>query len=252
MIRRLEAGNYHQPFKGPFTINRVEPGAILADEAGDSAFGQLSNIDHATLAKRLTIKMHEHVNDEIFSYVWKGVSYHKDSAGFEAPIEPGKLMLMNAGESFWHEEKTEDEAVEMLQIFFRPREADLPAQIQFHDKPTDNRDWYEMVGPEGSGAPLFIRQSGYVLDAHPEAGDILEIPQYDGMKPFLYVLDGSIQVSDFTVGKQEAVTDLEEALPPLKALEKSTVVLFVVDLEAKGSMAGTISGKAYQRKGSAK
>ena len=52
----------------------------------------------------------------------KGTSYHKDSAGFEAPIAPGKLMMMNAGESFWHEEKVKEEYVEMLQIFFRPYE----------------------------------------------------------------------------------------------------------------------------------
>ena len=47
---------------------------------------------------------------------------------------------------------------------------DLPPNIQFHDKLMDNRDWYEMVGPEGSGAPLVVRQSGYVLDAHPKDG----------------------------------------------------------------------------------
>jgi len=57
------------------------------------------------MKKGLTIKIHEHVNDEILSYVSSGVMHHKDSADFDAPIARGKLMLMNAGESFWHEEK---------------------------------------------------------------------------------------------------------------------------------------------------
>jgi quercetin 2,3-dioxygenase len=84
-------------------------------------------------------------DDEILSYIWTGVTHHKDSAGFEAPIARGKLMMMNAGESFWHEEKVKEDAVEMLQIFVRPNETNLPPKIQFHDKPVDNHDWYVMV-----------------------------------------------------------------------------------------------------------
>ncbi|TQR10345.1 pirin family protein [Psychrobacillus soli] len=247
MIQVLRAGNHYQPFRGPFTITRIQPSDIFEESIEDSVFGTLSNIDHAVMKKGLTIKMHEHVNDEIFSYVWKGTSYHKDSAGLEAEISPGKLMMMNAGVSFWHEEKVKEEYVEMLQIFFRPREANLPPNIQFHDKPTNNRDWYEMVGPEGSDAPLIVRQNAYVLDAHPRAGDILQVPSYEGKKPFLYVLSGSIQIGDYIVNKQEAVTDLEKDLPGLKAQEDTTIILFAVDMDAPAFSGGTISGISMQR-----
>lgn len=247
MVQILRAGKHYQPFRGPFTITRIQPSDILDVETNDTAFGPLSTIDHAIMKKGLTIKMHEHVNDEIFSYVWKGTSYHKDSAGFEAQIAPGKLMMMNAGISFWHEEKVKEEAVEMLQIFFHPNAANLTPNIQFHDKPVDNREWYEMVGPEGSGAPLVVRQSGYVLDAHPRKGDVLHVPQYEGLKPFLYVLDGSIRIGDDTVHKQEAITDLENSLPPFTAIEDTTVVLFVVDMNAVVSKSGTISGMVKQK-----
>ena len=131
------------------------------------------------MKKGLTIKMHEHVNDEILSYISAGVTYHKDSAGFEVPIARGKLMMMNAGESFWHEEKVKEGEVDMLQIFVRPNKTNLSPEIQFHDKPVDNSDWYVMVGPEGSEAPLYLRQNVYILDAHPKAGEELEIPIYD-------------------------------------------------------------------------
>ena len=150
MLQKLEAGSHAQPFRGPFTITRVQPGDILGDITGDTAFGPLAIIDHAVMKKGLTIKMHEHVNDEILSYISTGVTHHKDSAGFEAPIARGKLMMMNAGAGFWHEEKVKEDEVEMLQIFVRPKETDLLPEIQFHDKPVDNRDWYVMVGPEGS------------------------------------------------------------------------------------------------------
>lgn len=242
MLQKLSVGNHAQPFKGPFSITRIQPSDILEKDISDSAFGPLSNIDHAVMKKGLTIKMHEHVNDEIFSYVWKGTTYHKDSAGFEAPIAPGKLMMMNAGYSFWHEEKVKKDYVEMLQIFIRPREADLDSNIQFHEKPIDNQNWFLMVGPEDSEAPLYVRQNVYILDAHPKTGDVLEIPTYQGLKPFLYILNGQITMKGIKINKQEAITDLENPLPELIANEDTTLVLFFVDMHAQMSMTGTISG----------
>ena len=242
MLQKLEANNHAQPFRGPFTITRVQPGDILGNQTADTAFGSLAIIDHAVMKKGLTIKMHEHVNDEILSYVSSGVMHHKDSAGFEAPIAQGKLMMMNAGASFRHEETVKEDEVEMLQIFVRPNKTDLSPEIQFHDKPVANRGWYVMVGSEGSEAPLYVRQNVYILDAHPKAGEELEVPTYKDLKPFLYVMHGKITIQELTIGKQEAVTDLVNPLPPLVANEDTTIVLFFVDMNAPMSMEGTISG----------
>ena len=231
LLQKLKAGNHALPFRGPFTITRVQPGDILGDKTADTAFGPLAIIDHAVMKKGLTIKMHQHINDEILSYISSGVMHHRDSAGFEAPIARGKLMMMNAGSGFWHEEKVKEDEVEMLQIFVRPNETDLSPGIQFHDKPLDNQDWYVMVGPEGSEAPLYVRQHVYILDAHPRAGEEVEVPTYIGLTPFLYVMNGEITMENLTIGKQEAVTDLINPLPPLVAKEDTTIVLFFVDIE---------------------
>lgn len=242
MIKKLSAHEHKQPFKGPFTITRVKPGRIFGGTAEDFAFGPLSVIDHAVMKKGLTIKMHEHVNDEIFSYVWQGTMYHRDSAGIEKAVSPGQLMMMNAGKSFWHEEKVGLDQVEMLQIFVRPRETDLAPMIQFHEKTSFGSDWYLMVGPENSDAPLKVRQNVFIFDAHPKKGDSLDIPVYEGLQQFLYVMDGEINVNGTTVGKYEAITDLDNILPKVTAEEDTTVVLFLVDMNAVMSMAGTISG----------
>ncbi|MFD1780613.1 pirin family protein [Fredinandcohnia salidurans] len=242
MLQKLSAEKHWQPYKGPFTITRIQPGDIL-EENKDFAFGSLSIIDHAVMKKGLTIKMHEHVNDEILSYVWRGTMHHKDSTGIEVPITTGHLMMMNAGRSFWHEEKVKNDQVEMLQIFVRPYESDLEPTIQFHEKPIRNRDWYLMVGPEESKAPLKVRQNVYILDAHLRQGDQLEIPVYQGLSPFLYVVDGELTVGDFQIKKKEAVTDLEEPLPSITGVADTTAVLFYVDMNAPVSMEGTISGK---------
>ena len=246
MLRKLESSDHTEPTRGYFTITRIHPGKIHKTDGEDLAFGPLSNIDHAFMKKGLTIKMHEHVNDEILSYVWEGVSYHKDSAGLEDTIKKGRLMFMNAGESFWHEEKAKDEDVEMLQIFVRPNTSHRPPHIQFHEKPLSNEDWYLMAGPNGSDAPLFIRQNVYILDAHPKAGQTLKIPVYENLKPFLYVMQGEIKLGDLTLGKYESVTDLDQHLPPMTANTDATIVLFLVDMNASMALDGTISGMQNQ------
>src|SRR5690625_5734122 len=90
-------------------------------------------------------------------------------------------MMMNAGKSFWHEEKVDNDQVEMLQIFIRPEKTNLSPEIQFYDKPVDNQNWHLMVGPKESDAPLYVRQQVYILDAHPKAGDELSIPNFSGL-----------------------------------------------------------------------
>ena len=241
MILKLGKDAHPQPYKGMFSITRILPGRILDSESQAPTFGPLSNVDHAFMSKGLTIKMHEHIDDEILSYVDRGVSLHKDSAGHEVPIERGKLMVMNAGESFWHEEKVAEEGVEMLQIFVRPEAENLEPNIQFHEKPGDHNDWYIMVGPEGSDAPMTVRQKAYIMDAHVEAGHRLDVPEYPGLAAFMYVMHGEIEIGGVRAERFESIADVEEPLPPLKALKDATVVLFFVDLNAPMSTQGTIS-----------
>lgn len=243
MMMILRANSSRTFSRRPFQIRRIRPGTILGPDA-DLAFGPLSVIDHAHLAIGTVVAMHEHNNDEILSYLWRGSMVHQDSAGHRIVISPEKLMMMNAGASFWHEESTPDTPVEMLQIFVRPREADLPGMVQFHDRPTarSRGRWHLIGGPESGDAPLKIRQQVVVYEAHLEAGQEVRVPGADGMTPWLYVMDGSVSVGD-SLRKGDAVTDLEEALPMVRAESASTLVAFLVDRSAPASTAGTISGK---------
>ncbi|KXZ20527.1 hypothetical protein AXI58_00715 [Bacillus nakamurai] len=115
-----------------FSLQMKRPGMIYQDFTRDDfAFGPLSRIDHAKLGQGALIPMHEHINDEILSYMWKGKMLHEDSSGEKVMISPTKHMLMGAGKSFFHEESTPEGPVEMLQIFIRPEKADL-LEFSFH------------------------------------------------------------------------------------------------------------------------
>ncbi|WPP01970.1 pirin family protein [Pseudomonas sp. HR96] len=229
--------------QGSFHIERVKPGLAYANSK-DPALGPLSGFDHATLGVGTVVKMHEHVNDEILSYMWKGSMLHEDKAGNIIPISRNKLMMMNAGKSFWHEESTPDEAVEMLQIFVRPREADLSGHVHFLERAegTPVGEWGWVAGPEGSEAPLIIRNQVYVYDTVLNADQQITPVERPGLVSWLYVLDGEVTVGEHSLGKGDGVSSAQAPLPSIQAEGDSSLVLFLVDMTAPYSLAGTISG----------
>lgn len=65
---------------------------------------------------------------------------------------------MNAGSESYHEEAVEDgdETVEMLQLFFRPRQDGLTPEVQFHqfENAIEENQWRLIAGYESINAPL--------------------------------------------------------------------------------------------------
>lgn len=226
-----------------FRVRRIRPGSILGPDA-DPAFGPFSVMDRANLAIGAVVKMHEHVNDEILSYLWRGTMIHEDSTGHREMLTPSRLMMMNAGRSFRHEESTPDESVEMLQIFFRPTQADLDGRVQFFGRseiPLEG--WALIAGPDGSDAPLTVRQDVRVYDARLSAGATLDVPVVDGRSPWLYVMDGEIVLGDHALAEGQAATWTPAERLTVRAQVAATIVLFLVNTDASGSRSGTISGR---------
>lgn len=119
-MHRIDRTTHIRRTHGPFQIRRVHPGAGLGS-GDDRGFSGLGLIDHANLSLGLTVPMHEHRNDEIISYLRSGEMLHRDSDGRSEIVSPTRLMVMNAGASFHHEEAVQgSNPIEMLQIFVRP------------------------------------------------------------------------------------------------------------------------------------
>lgn len=240
-IQRREASSVFR--QGPFEIRRIRPGRIRS-EGADPALGPLAAIDHANLGVGTIVSMHEHRNDEILSYLRRGLMVHQDSAGHRVSLSPERIMMMNAGRSFWHEETAPDSPVEMLQIFIRPSEADLDGRVNFLDLEAveKTQGWRLIAGPEDSGAPLQIRNSVVVQDAFLPRGNSLPSPFQAGMVLWLYVMDGEAVISGQTLTKGDAITDLDGPLGDILAAADATLIAFLVDPKAPASTAGTISG----------
>lgn len=145
--------------QGPFTIDLNFPGRMVPGH-DDHGYGPLAVVAESLLEPGTYIPMHEHRNEEIVSWVPDGVMRHDDWTVGVLVTDPDHLMVMNAGRSFWHEERTpeDDPALRMLQIFVRPYPLGLEPKVQHGaiDAPVPN-EWRRPVGPEGSDAPFFVR-----------------------------------------------------------------------------------------------
>lgn len=133
---------------GAFRIERILPG-VATGASDDRGFGGLGLVDHANLLPGLLVRMHEHRNDEIVSYLRSGQMRHRDDTGTVETVSATHLMVMNAGAGFSHEEEVVGtEPIDMLQIFIRPHAADLAPRVQFtHLHEGARRDWRLLVGP---------------------------------------------------------------------------------------------------------
>jgi quercetin 2,3-dioxygenase len=245
MLLPLDPATHMSRASGPFQIRRMHPGAMLGDPA-DGGFGGLGLVDRANLLPGLKVAMHEHRNDEIISYLREGVMVHRDSTGVTEEVRPNRLMVMNSGTGFSHEETVPGPGnVQMLQIFVRPSAAELTPGVQFHDL-TDTYSmncWRLLAGPEGAGAIATVRQKVLLLDTRLEAGQLLELPARPGFDGWLYVFAGSVMLDGRAMQAHDAMALIDHGAATVTATTTSDLVLFLIDRIAPASRAGTLSGR---------
>ncbi|QHM76438.1 Quercetin 2,3-dioxygenase [Mixta theicola] len=228
---------------GPFTIRRMRPGE--ADAASNaSAFGPLAIVDHMQLKSGARIAMHQHVNDEILHYVWRGSLFHEERHGERTPLSAKKIMLISAGEGVEHEESAPIVDTEMLQIFIRPQQAGGEGRVQFMARPQGIAEgaWTLLAGPQGEAAPLTLRQRVWAWDIRLAKQAVTEAPCRPGLAQWLYVAEGTISVGGERLGKGDALSDGLNRLPPIEASRDAILLCLLVDLQAPATLAGRISG----------
>lgn len=227
--------------RGKFIIRMLPLGASIPNRHEHGLY-QIGRIDHATLQGGVVVPMHLHRDDEILSYIRKGTMHHKDSSGNNTAINNQYLMMMNAGSGFYHEEIVEDEGetVEMLQLFFRPRQDGLTPEVQFHqfENAIEENQWRLIAGYEGINAPLKINTEIAVYDLLLKSRQI-ETPKLASNKAgFLYVFDGEAKIENNNepLRKGDSVF-FEEALN-ISTNNEAVVVYFELDMKVSFSRNG--------------
>ena len=227
---------------GGFIIHANMPG-WLTPRTRDHGHGPLAMIVESILHPGRLIAMHEHRNDEIVSWVPDGVMRHDDRATGPLVIDRRHLMVMNAGRSFWHSEETlpSDPPLRMLQIFVRPREADLEPGIQYGlVPPAAPNAWRHLFGPEGGDAPFFVRNAVDFFDIRLEQDASAEFPAREGRDLYFYVFSGRIAAGDHSFAEGEQGLQPGGGHLLLQAKEASLVVAFLIDPAATVTRKGTV------------
>jgi quercetin 2,3-dioxygenase len=231
----LKAGRL--PFErdmGGFVYRPNMPGWLLPWPR-DHGHGPLAMVVESMMSPGRLIDMHEHRNDEIISWVPEGV--------IELVIDGGHLIVMNAGTSFWHSDKTlpTDPPLRMLQILVRPRATDLETMVQYGPiEATPVNIWRHLFGPEGSGAPFFVRSQIDFFDVRLEQGAKADFPERPGWDLYFYVYTGAIAAGGKTFGEAEQGLLRGGGALALEATAPTTMVAFLIDPNAPVTRVGTV------------
>ncbi|WP_284011505.1 pirin family protein [Haloarcula pelagica] len=228
--------------QGGFRIHFNFPGRAVPNHE-DHGYGPLATVVESFMDPGTLIRMHQHRNEEIVSWVPDGVMRHDDRQGNELVTDSDHLLVMNAGSGFWHAEETlaDDPPLRMLQIFVRPDSLGLEPDIQHEPIPDPAaNEWRQLFGPEGTDAPLTVRNAVECYDCRLDAGATVTLPSRSGWHTYLYVFDGAVAIGDESVGYTESAVVTDGRDVTVTATEAATVVAFGIDPDAPVTRQGTI------------
>lgn len=240
-IKMKRGATRGDPSRG-FSLEILYPGLTFGE--GDSGIGAIGRIDRARIHPGHTIAMHPHRDDEILTYVRVGSMLHKDTVGNREEIRPARLMMMNAGHTFQHEETIlGNEPQEALQIFLRPRAPSLDPKVQFHNfgEAVSRDAWRLLAAPEG--APFEVRAQAWIHDTRLTAGKTLALPSIPAPMPIrlLYVFSGEVRIGGLTLQTGEGAFLAEDEIA-VAARSDTDLVLFATKAVAPVFKGGMFSG----------
>jgi redox-sensitive bicupin YhaK (pirin superfamily) len=227
---------------GGFVAHLNMPG-LLDPKSRDHGHGPLALVVESILAPGRLIPMHEHRNDEIVSWVPAGVMRHDDRVGGQLVVDKDHLMVMNAGKSFWHSERTlpGDPPLRMLQILVRPREIDLEPRIHYgRIAAAEMNHWRHLAGPEDGDAPFHLRNAIDLFDIRLKPGAKADFPSKNGSDLYFYVFTGSILTNGMSFREGEQGLFIGGGVLQLESSKLSVVVAFLIGRDAPITREGTV------------
>lgn len=206
---------YHDPARVQFGLLRVLNDDIVE---GGKGFGA-----------------HPHDNMEIVTVPLTGALHHRDNTGRSEIIRSGDVQIMSAGSGIMHSEMnaSPNEPVNLLQIWVFPKERDIRPRYEQKTFPEAERKnkFQVVVSPLKEEGGVWINQDAKFLLADPSASTSLEYKRaFSNTGLYLFVIDGSVEVSGETLDKRDAVAVTETDRISFRAKDDSRVLLMEIPL----------------------
>lgn len=153
--------------------------------------------------------LHAHYNMEIISIMLAGKMNHIDSMGYSEVVEKDAVQIMSAGKGLRHKEyNVGDDTVNFLQIWIEPKLQNIEPRYQkriFPEAQRENR-LVTVVSHEEGQQHCWINQHAKILLGYytGEAGIPYACAGTNNCI-FIFVIDGSLQVSGNTVEAKDAI-----------------------------------------------
>lgn len=198
-------------------------------------FGALRVINDDAIAPGAGFGLHPHDNVEIVTVMLSGALEHQDSMGNKAVIRAGDIQVMSAGTGVWHAEynASAEESTQLLQIWILPRTQGVTPRYEDRtlDQIGERNSFQTLVGPEGSGTPLWIHQDAFVSLSHVDKGKTAEYAvRHPGNGIYLFVIEGSGEVEKETLYERDAVALIEADEVAFTAQEDTRLILLEVPM----------------------
>lgn len=228
----------HEKDLGGFTVRRVLPAAIcnrvgpfiFFDHMGPSTFSRGSGVD---------VRPHPHIGLSTLTWLYEGEILHRDSLGYEQPIQPGAVNWMTAGKGIVHSERTPDllkatgSKLHGIQIWIALPDGKEEVEPDFQHYPTGSLPVIQTGGAEltliageayGKASPVNTHSPLFYVHADMPKGAALSLP-HDVQDRAFYVVSGEITVGNEHIQKQQMITLVPHANPTIEASSDATLML---------------------------
>ena len=198
------------------------------------SFGLLRVLNDDYVSAGQGFGMHPHDNMEIVTIPLTGALQHRDSMGNSSIIRKGDVQIMSAGTGIRHSEfnPSSTEAVTLLQIWVFPKlENVTPRYDQKTFYPENRKNHFETVVAPNNTEALFINQDAWFSLGNFDAGSAANYTiNKEGNGLYVFVISGSIEVSNQVLNQRDAIGITEAASIHIKSSTESEVLIIEVPM----------------------
>ena len=198
-------------------------------------FGVLRVLNDDKVAAGAGFGKHPHDNMEIISLPLSGDLEHKDSMGNTKVIKEGDIQVMSAGTGIFHSEynKNQDQEVRFLQIWLFPNKRDVKPrydQMKIADLQEPNQ-FSQILSPNADDARVWIHQDAWFsMGSFNQDRETNYKIKKAGNGVYLFVIEGSAQVEEQTLGKRDALGISNTNEINIKATAGSKILLMDIPM----------------------